>query len=108
MCFSEGSTLNLFADDMLLYKVIKSPEDLNQLQSDINEVHEWVSSNYLTLNPIKRKFMLISRKRNPIRTPHLHSPSTSASLQMGYFVLAFLLLILCEVSVCVFVHVSYE
>jgi len=26
--FSEGSTFNLFADDMFLYKVIKSPEDL--------------------------------------------------------------------------------
>ena len=41
--FSEGSAFNLFADDMLLFKVIKSPEDLNQLPSDNNKVHEWVS-----------------------------------------------------------------
>ena len=70
--FSEGSTLNLFADDMLLYKIIKSQQDLDQLQSDVNRIQDWVSFNHLTLNPTKCKSMFISRKRNSIQPLSLH------------------------------------
>ena len=49
---SEGSVLNLFADDMLLYIPIGSHEDLQQLQSDVDRVNEWVISNHLSLNPV--------------------------------------------------------
>ena len=70
--FSEGSTLNLFADDMLLYKIIKSQQDLDQLQSDVNRIQDWVSFNHLTFNPTKCKSMFISRKRNSIQPLSLH------------------------------------
>ena len=73
--FSEGSTLNLFADDMLLI-----PRRSQQLQSDINKVHEWVSSKHLTLNPIKCRFMFNSRKWNPIQTPHASTLTINANL----------------------------
>ncbi len=69
--FSEGTLLNIFADDMLLYKTINSQKDLNQLQSDINKVNEWVNSNHLALNPTKCKFMIVTRKRNPTWSPNL-------------------------------------
>ena len=62
---SEGSTLNLFADDMLLYKPINSTRDFHHWQLDIEQISDWVSRNNLTLNPIKCKSMVISRKRIP-------------------------------------------
>ena len=64
---SEGSVLNLFADDMLLYRPIGSSEDLQQIQSDVDRVNEWVISNHLSLNPVKCKTMLITKKINPIQ-----------------------------------------
>ncbi len=60
---SEGTSLILYADDMLLYRRIDSTEDFTVLQRDIITVNNWVKENYLTFNSIKRKFMLISRKR---------------------------------------------
>ena len=35
---SEGSMLNLFADDMLLYKPINSTRDFHHLQLDIEQI----------------------------------------------------------------------
>ena len=60
---SEGSMLNLFADDMLLYKPINSTSDFHHLQLDIEQISDWVSGNNLTLNPIKCKSMVISIKK---------------------------------------------
>ena len=63
---SDGSTLNLYADDMLLYKPVKSIEDIHHLQMDIDCISEWVSCNKLTLNPTKCKTMVTSRKKNSV------------------------------------------
>ncbi len=63
--------LNLYADDMLLYKPVSSPEDFRHLQSDIDRIGDWVSRNNLTLNPNKCKTMIISRKRNSVQPPQL-------------------------------------
>ena len=65
---SDGSTLNLYADDMLLYKPVKSIEDIHHLQMDIDTISDWVNCNNLTLNPTKCKTMVISRKRNSVKT----------------------------------------
>ena len=60
---SQGSTLNLYADDILLYKLIASgsTQEFAVVQSDINIVGNWVDENYLTLNSAKCKYMTISR-----------------------------------------------
>ena len=60
---SEGTSLVLYADDMLLYRAIDGPEDFATLQRDINAVNNWVSNNYLQFNVSKCKFMHISHKR---------------------------------------------
>ena len=62
---SQGSTLNLYAEDILLYKLIASgsTQEYAVVQSDINIVGNWVDENYLTLNSAKCKYMTISRKR---------------------------------------------
>ena len=63
---SDGSILNLYADDMLLYKSMKSFEDYSHLQLDIDCISDWVCRNKLMFNPTKCKAMTISRKRNSV------------------------------------------
>ena len=62
---SQDSMLNLFADDMLLFKPITSVSDFHHLQDDIESIQNWSDSNYLSLNTKKCKCMLVSRKRGP-------------------------------------------
>ena len=53
----------LYADDILLYRVISNTTDYSMLQTDINTVSTWVTSNNLSLNVEKCKLMVISRLR---------------------------------------------
>ena len=62
---SEGSKLVLYADDMLLYRRISSPEDFNILQNDVDAVNNCVNENHLCFNTTKCKYMLITRKKRP-------------------------------------------
>ena len=52
---SMGSVINLFADDMLLYKPVKSALDLNSLQEDIDVINNWVKRNHLMLNHLNAR-----------------------------------------------------
>ena len=60
---SSGGVLNLFADDMLLYKPITSQHDYQSLQEDVNRIQEWVNTNYLSLNPSICKCMLVTCRK---------------------------------------------
>ena len=61
---SQGSKLNLFADDLLLFKVISRLEDYAVTQDDIRDaIADWSDDNHLVLNPAKCKCMVISRKK---------------------------------------------
>ena len=64
----QGAKIPLYADDVLLYRTISSPDDFVKLQEDINKVGNWSSTNFLTLNRAKCKFMTISRRRT-VSTP---------------------------------------
>ena len=68
---SEDCILNLYADDMLLYKTVRSNEDYYQLQSDIDKISMWVDKNHLSFNLMKCKSMLLTRKKNPSQPPKL-------------------------------------
>ena len=61
--FSPGTKLVIYADDVLLYRPIRSPLDYEVLQKDIDAVGLWSTSNYLKLNPRKCNAMVFSRKR---------------------------------------------
>ena len=61
--FSGSPRLHMFADDVLLYQVIDSPEDFVSVQENITHVYNWSRQNALTLNGNKCKFMMISRKK---------------------------------------------
>ena len=61
-----NTSINIFADDMLLYSVIENAESFKHVQAGVNAVNDWVSANHLSLNYLKCKFMIISHKRSPI------------------------------------------
>ena len=52
----------LYADDLVLYKVIHNERDFMDLQSDILEVAKWVQDNSLTFNTSKCRSILITHK----------------------------------------------
>lgn len=66
---SDGSKLSMYADDILLYKPINGPKDYCRLQSDLDAIHECISASFLTLNPLKCKYIVCSRKRHPCIPP---------------------------------------
>ena len=45
-----GGSLSMFADDILLYKVIRSLSDFQDLQSNVNSLVQWTSDHDLKLN----------------------------------------------------------
>ena len=59
LAFSSGTFLNLFADDMLLYRHIDSLEDIVCLQQDNDLLSSWVGRNHLTSNPSKCKYITV-------------------------------------------------
>ena len=59
---TRGSFRDLYADDLLLYRVIREQRDFTFLQSDIDSVADWIDGNFLTLNGSKCKMMVISRR----------------------------------------------
>ena len=61
-CLNISSQMVLYADDLVLYKVIQNETDFMELQSDIVEVAKWVQDNSLTFNTSKCKSMLFTRK----------------------------------------------
>ena len=62
---ADGSRLALYADDVLLFRLINSSEDFVALQDDIDKVGLWSCTNYLKLNQAKCKYMIVSCKRIP-------------------------------------------
>ena len=49
----EGNCITLYADDMLLYKIINNPQDFICVQQGINNVGRWVTGSNLRLNSAK-------------------------------------------------------
>ena len=59
-----SSTLNLFADDPMLYREISFRQDAELLQQDIDLLANWSKENQLPFNPIKSEFISFTRKRS--------------------------------------------
>ena len=58
-----SSSLLMFADDIKLYRIIRSPEDCLQLQRDIDILEQWSKQWLLSFNVIKCKVLHIG---NPV------------------------------------------
>ena len=55
----------MFADDIALYKEVKSLSDQSMLQDDLSQVYEWSCKWQLNLNPTECETICISYKRSP-------------------------------------------
>ncbi len=60
------NTIRLYADDCILYRTIKSPNDCISLQTDIDILFSWTKTWQLSFNPSKCTKLTITRKRTPI------------------------------------------
>ena len=62
-----SSTLRLFADDCLLYRKIKSPQDSILLQKDLDLLSQWASIWQMNFNTSKCVVLRCSRSPSPIQ-----------------------------------------
>jgi len=61
---SQGSSLILYADNIVLYRPILSPCDIDTLQEDTDKIADWIRSTGLCLNITKSKAVVFSRKKS--------------------------------------------
>ena len=61
-----ATNIRLFADDCLLYRIIRSSDDTDSLQNDLNSLTDWSSKWQMSFNTSKCKLLRITTKRNPI------------------------------------------
>ncbi len=59
------STVRLFADDCVLYHVIKNTSDSQKLQEDLNTLEKWEDTWQLCFNPSKCFVMRLTHSRSP-------------------------------------------
>ena len=57
------STVRLFADDTIAYLAIKSPEDANTLQEDLDRLAEWETRWQMEFHPEKCQVLQVTRNR---------------------------------------------
>ena len=62
---SEGTNLQLYADDTKIWRLIESEVDHTILQNDINYLNEWATLNKMRFHPLKCK--VLSVENNPRR-----------------------------------------
>ena len=65
MELNDGNLL-LYADDILLYHPIYCLDDYEHIQQNIDKIYKWSEVNLLQFNPAKCKYIVVSRKRNPL------------------------------------------
>ena len=61
---SHGTSIVVYADDILVYRTLASSSDNAQLQSDVNKIVAWILSSGLAINPQKSTLLVISRQRD--------------------------------------------
>ncbi|MCG8048538.1 MAG: reverse transcriptase domain-containing protein [Candidatus Thiodiazotropha endolucinida] len=57
--------IRLFADDTSLFTVVENNNSIKLLNEDLQSIAQWANQWCITLNPVKTKSMLFTRKRNP-------------------------------------------
>ena len=82
-----SSSIHLFADDWLLYRVIEDQQDAASLQTDLNHLQEWEREWQMVFDPDKCEHIRITNKRKVIRTSYnIHGQTlneTSKAMYLG-------------------------
>ena len=67
---SSGTQIRLFADDSLLYRVIKDKGDTTTLQNDLNTLQKWEVNWKMEFHPQKCQLLRITNKRKIIQNTY--------------------------------------
>ena len=65
------SSLPQYADDTVLYRIIRSANDTVILQNDLDIISKWYTDNWMQLNSNKCTIMHVTRSRSQIPTTNL-------------------------------------
>ena len=65
-----SSTTRLFADDCLIYSEIRTPQDVADLQSDLDAFQQWERQWLMSFHPQKFQLLRITRKKSPIEAEY--------------------------------------
>lgn len=68
-CFQHSKFL-MYADDMKIYKTVRSLSDCKELQSDLDRLCNYCTDNYLDLNVSKCHTMSFTRNKHIIKFPY--------------------------------------
>jgi hypothetical protein len=79
------SISRLLADDILIYRNIKSDADALALQEDLNRLQEWERKWMMSFNPSKCEVIHITKKRSPIIYAYKVHQSTLQSVKSGKY-----------------------
>ncbi len=63
---TRNSSARLFADDILLYRAVKTPHDCRLLQHDLDALQQWERTWQMHFRPDKCKILRFTRPHNPI------------------------------------------
>ena len=70
---SQGSMINMFANDITYYWIIQSQGDYDIIQKDVDYISSFISCKLLEFNANKCRVMLLSRKKsNLILSPPIY------------------------------------
>ena len=61
-----SSSIKLYADDILIYRIINTEDDCKMLQRDLDLLQSWAHKWNMSFNPMKCEFLRITNKQNKI------------------------------------------
>ena len=80
-----ASSVQLFADDCLLYRVIQDHKAAELLQTDLNQRKEWENDWQMMFNPDKCEQIRITNKRKIVQTSYnIHGQTLKETTQAKY------------------------
>ena len=74
----------MFADDALLYKAIRSSNDLQDLQMNVDVFTKWIDEHDLHLNVKKCKSLLLSRRQEVLSSYTIRVNDQESSVLQVY------------------------
>ena len=66
-----NTTIRMFADDCVLYRIIKTPNDHHHLQNDLDAIIQWAIKWQMNLNADKSAVLHCTRSRSPYLIDYL-------------------------------------
>ena len=81
---SPGSEINMFADDIALYRIIKTALNYRALQDDVNSIGSLMAIKHIEFNADKCRTIIVSRKRSNTIAPPLYLNGTQLNQVTSY------------------------